>query len=91
MAAAEVAAARRELALRLKRVEGQVRAVAGMVEAGADCEATAQQLAAARTAHDRAFYELMACALEHPQFSAQPGERTDARVRRLTRTLARLG
>jgi DNA-binding FrmR family transcriptional regulator len=91
MAAAEVAAARRELALRLKRVEGQVRAVAGMIEAGADCEEIAQQLAAARKALDRAFYELMACALEHPQFSAQPGERSEARVRRLTRTLARLG
>ncbi len=92
MAAAQpVEAARHALAVRLKRVEGQVRAVAGMVEAGGDCEAVAQQLAAARKALDRAFYELMACALEHPQFSAQPGERTDARVRRLTRTLARLG
>ncbi|MCE2971158.1 MAG: metal-sensitive transcriptional regulator [Burkholderiales bacterium] len=91
MAAEDVAAARRELVARLKRAEGQVRAVAGLVEAGGDCEAIAQQLAAARKALDRAFYELMACALEHPQFSAQPGERTAARVRRLTRTLARLG
>jgi DNA-binding FrmR family transcriptional regulator len=46
---------------RLKRAEGQVRAVIGMVEREADCEHVAQQLAAARKALDRAFYDLIAC------------------------------
>lgn len=80
---------RRELVLRLKRVEGQLRAVQRMIEEGNDCEPIAQQLAAARKALDRAFFELMACAIEHPEFSKV--EEDDAhRVQRLTRTLAKL-
>lgn len=46
---------------RLKRAEGQVRAVIGMVEREEDCEHVAQQLSAARKALDRAFYDLIAC------------------------------
>lgn len=82
---------RRDLVLRLKRVEGQIRGVQGMVEDGADCEEIAQQLTAARKALDRAFYELMACAIKHPQFSANQRERQDARIERLARVLAKLG
>jgi DNA-binding FrmR family transcriptional regulator len=85
-----VADARRELVLRLKRVEGQVRAVQRMIEEGQDCEPVAQQLAAARKALDKAFFELMACAIEHPSFSSDGKEADEARVQRLTRALARL-
>ena len=82
--------ARRDLVLRLKRVEGQLRAVQRMIEDGEDCEPVAQQLTAARKALDKAFFELMACAIEHPEFSS--GKENDvARVQRLTRTLAKLG
>jgi DNA-binding FrmR family transcriptional regulator len=89
-AADGAATARRELVLRLKRVEGQLRAVQRMIDEGDDCEPIAQQLAAARKALDKAFFELMACAIEHPEFSN--GREGDAeRVQRLTRTLARLG
>jgi DNA-binding FrmR family transcriptional regulator len=84
-----VADARRELVLRLKRVEGQLRAVQRMIEEGNDCDPIAQQLAAARKALDKAFFELMACAIEHPEFS-EAGEDDAHRVQRLTRTLARL-
>jgi len=84
-----VDAARRELVLRLKRVEGQLRAVQRMIEEGNDCDPIAQQLAAARKALDKAFFELMACAIEHPEFS-EAGEDDAHRVQRLTRTLARL-
>jgi CsoR family transcriptional regulator, copper-sensing transcriptional repressor len=52
---------KQQVLARLKRAEGQVRAVIGMVEREGDCEDVAQQLAAARKALDRAFYELMAC------------------------------
>lgn len=89
--AAGVESARHDLVLRLKRVEGQVRGVQGMIEVGQDCEAIAQQLSAARKALDRAFYELMACAIEHPQFSTAPGEKDAARVQRIARALAKLG
>jgi DNA-binding FrmR family transcriptional regulator len=82
--------ARRALVLRLKRVEGQLRAVQRMIETGGDCEPIAQQLSAARKALDKAFFELMACAIEHREFS--PGRESERdRVQRLTRTLARLG
>jgi CsoR family transcriptional regulator, copper-sensing transcriptional repressor len=85
-----VADARRELVLRLKRVEGQLRAVQRMIEEGNDCEPIAQQLTAARRALDKAFFELMACAIEHPEFS-EAGEDNAHRLQRLTRTLAKLG
>ena len=55
---------RKELVARLRRVEGQVRGIQGMVESEADCQAIAQQLCAARRALDRAFFEMMACSLE---------------------------
>lgn len=84
------AAARRALVLRLKRVEGQLRAVQRMIDAGDDCEPIAQQLTAARKALDRAFFELMACAIEHREFSSAR-ESDEKRMQRLTRTLARLG
>ena len=82
--------ARHELVLRLKRVEGQIRGVQGMIEAAADCEEIAQQLSAARKALDKAFFELMACAIQHPQFSANQRERHEARVERITRMWAKL-
>lgn len=82
-------ASRRELVLRLKRVEGQLRAVQRMIEEGQDCEPIAQQLAAARKALDKAFFELMACAIQHPEFSVV-AEDDAHRVERLTRTLAKL-
>jgi CsoR family transcriptional regulator, copper-sensing transcriptional repressor len=88
--AGAAAVARRGLLLRLKRAEGQVRAVQAMIERGADCEEVAQQLSAARKALDRSFYELMACAIEHPQFSPLPGEAIGERRQRIARALARL-
>lgn len=84
------AVARHDLVVRLKRVEGQLRGLQGLIEAGADCESVAQQFSAARKALDRAFYEMLACALEHPRFAAAPGEEKEqARVQRIARTLAR--
>lgn len=54
----------RSLIARLRRVEGQIRGVQGMIEKGESCEAVAQQLAAARRALDRSFYEMIACSME---------------------------
>jgi DNA-binding FrmR family transcriptional regulator len=96
--ASESAAARRALVLRLKRIEGQLRAVQSMIESGQDCEAVAQQFSAARKALDKAFFELIACAIEHPQFAGdEPAPRTargrstaaDPRVQRIARALAK--
>lgn len=89
MADTRAAAARHDLVMRLKRVEGQLRGVQHMIEANQDCEAVAQQLSAARKALDKAFYELLACALEHPQFSTAKGEKQEVRVQRIARALAK--
>ncbi len=59
------ASAEKKLLLRLRRAEGQVRAVIRLIEEGAPCESVAQQLAASRKALDRSFYALLGCALEH--------------------------
>ncbi len=53
--------AKKAMDVRLARIEGQVRAVRRMIDEDVECEAIAQQLAAARKALDRAFYEMVAC------------------------------
>jgi CsoR family transcriptional regulator, copper-sensing transcriptional repressor len=53
----------RDVVNRLKRIEGQVRALVDMVEAGRPCEDIAQQMSAARKAMDKAFYRMMACSV----------------------------
>jgi DNA-binding FrmR family transcriptional regulator len=55
---------RRSMIHRLRRVEGQLRGIQNMIEQNADCETVAQQVSAARRALDRAFYEIIACAME---------------------------
>jgi DNA-binding FrmR family transcriptional regulator len=86
---AEADSARRDIVLRLKRIEGQLRGIQNMIEAGSDCEDIAQQLSASRKALDKAFFELLACAIKHPQFSATRGEKQEARVERVARALAK--
>ncbi len=53
--------AKKAMDVRLARIEGQVRAVRRMIDVDEPCESIAQQLAAARKALDRAFYEMVAC------------------------------
>ncbi|MBK6658000.1 MAG: metal-sensing transcriptional repressor [Proteobacteria bacterium] len=55
---------KRNMITRLRRIEGQLRGIQGMIDGDAGCEAVAQQLAAARRALDRAFYEMVACSME---------------------------
>jgi DNA-binding FrmR family transcriptional regulator len=55
---------RKALLARLARVEGQIRGVQRMIERDDDCGRIAQQLAAARGALNKAFFELIACAFE---------------------------
>ena len=52
-----------DLVMRLKRVEGQLRGIQAMIESGADCEKVAQQLSASRRALDKAFFNVVACAI----------------------------
>ena len=56
---------------RLARIEGQVRGLQAMIRRGEDCEAIAQQFAAARKALDRAYKEMLACLIEEAVLDPQ--------------------
>lgn len=71
---------REAMILRLKRVEGQLRGIQKMIAGEADCERVAQQLSAARKSLDRAFYEMVACMLQH-QLAAEAGRKPQVRAR----------
>lgn len=73
----------RDVVNRLKRIEGQVRALVEMVEAGRPCEDVAQQMSAARKAMDKAFYRMMACSV----MEAVHGTDSMEEVERSTRIL----
>ena len=82
----------RALMARLARIEGQVRGVRRMMEQGEECESVAQQLAAARRALNKCFYEMMSCAIEQELDGS--GVDTDEAmegVRHMTRLLAKYG
>lgn len=48
---------------RLRRIEGQVRALSEMVSKGRPCEDVAQQMSATRRALERAYFHMMSCSL----------------------------
>ena len=79
----------RAIGMRLRRVEGQIRGVLRMVEGGESCENIAQQLAAARQALDRAFFEMMACSLEYEIADGGDDSQRQERVSGIIRTLSK--
>lgn len=70
---------------RLARIEGQLRGIQKLIETDADCEQVIQQMTASRRALDRAFYELLACVIEHNVVanSADESDKTMAEIRTL--------
>ena len=81
------------LVMRLKRVEGQLRGIQAMIEKGEDCEKIAQQLSASRKALDKAFFNVLACAIqaepEAPSRSAKPA--AESRLKHAAELLAKFG
>ncbi|MCX7662562.1 MAG: metal-sensitive transcriptional regulator [Tepidimonas fonticaldi] len=75
----------RDVVNRLKRIEGQVRALIEMVESGRPCEDVAQQMSAARKAMDKAFFRMMACSVM--ESVAVSDDETMREVERSTRIL----
>lgn len=82
---------KRSMIVRLRRVEGQLRGIQGLIEQGADCEAVAQQVAAARRALDRAFYEIVACTMEAELTAAADMDTAKAAGAHVARILAKYG
>jgi DNA-binding FrmR family transcriptional regulator len=83
------AVAKRAMDARLARIEGQVRALRRMISDDEACEDIAQQLAAARKALDRAFYEMVSCMIR-AEFPAA-GQARAERVGRVAELLVRFG
>lgn len=82
---------RRQMINRLKRVEGQLRGIQQMVETGADCVKIAQQLAAARKALDRSFYQMISCSLVATLANAPDLERARTEGADWAQMLAKFG
>ena len=82
-------AARKAMDARLARAEGQVRGIRRMIAEGDPCESIALQLAAARKALDRAFYEMVSCLIRSDPPSGE-GERS-AHASKVAELLARFG
>ena len=77
----------RDIINRLRRIEGQVRALTEMIESGRSCEEVAQQMSAARKAMDKAFYRMMACSMLEAVSHADGGDHMAQEVERSTRIL----
>ena len=81
--------AKKAMNSRLARIEGQVRAVRRMIGEDEACEDIAQQLAAARKALDRAFYEMVSCMIRQEPPAGNQGR--SERAGRVGELLARFG
>lgn len=55
---------KKDLSNRLAKVEGQLRGIRKLMEADADCEKIAQQMAAARKALDKTFFSMVGCMVQ---------------------------
>jgi DNA-binding FrmR family transcriptional regulator len=84
---------KKDLVVRLRRVEGQLRGIQAMVEEGADCERVTQQLSAARHALDKTFFQVLACALQAaPAARGARGKASpDERLAQAAELLAKFG
>src|SRR5512134_90531 len=81
---------KRDLVLRLRRVEGQLRGIQAMIEGGADCEKVTQQLSASRRALDKAFFQVLACAIQAGPEGAAATPKAAAAAERLEHAAALL-
>ena len=81
---------KKDLVLRLKRVEGQLRAIREMIESHGDCESVAQQLAASRKALDKVFFNMLACAIQ-AQPPGMAARSPEGRLRHAAELLAKFG
>ena len=76
---------KRDLLNRLARIEGQLRGVQKLIalaEKPSDCDAVAQQMAAARKALDRSFVQLLSASIvTHSSGAGDLGQARDAAVK----------
>ena len=82
---------RKDMVMRLKRAEGQLRGIQAMIEAGEDCEKVVQQISAVRRALDKAFFNVLACAIQADPAAAAGKAGGDRRLKHVAEMLARFG
>ncbi len=85
------AAAMRDPLTRLKRAYGQLGAVIGMIEDGAECEQVVTQLAAVSSALDRAGFKIISTGMRHCQAARERGDKaplTEEQLEKLFLALA---
>jgi DNA-binding FrmR family transcriptional regulator len=83
-------AQKKDLLNRLARIEGQLRGVQRLIALAAvpgDCDAVAQQMAAARKALDRSFVQLLTSSLVNQSEQAQTVEEARASALKLAKML----
>lgn len=87
-------AQKKDLLNRLARIEGQLRGVQkliGLADQPSDCEAVAQQMAAARKALDRCFIQLLSSSIVTQSGNAADAEQARASASRLAALLEKFG
>lgn len=74
---------RADVVTRLRRAEGQLRAVTRMLEEGSDCQAVLRQMSAAKSAVSRAGVRLLSAGLQECLLDARDGDLTPADFQKL--------
>lgn len=70
-----------EMQLRLRRIEGQIRGIIGMLADGKSCEQVVTQILAARAAMDRVAIEVLKCHVEETLRDSPPDQARDSVLR----------
>lgn len=73
-----------DLQMRLRRIEGQIRGIIGMLGDGKSCEEVVTQILAARAGMDRVAAEVLKCHITEALSSRPPEEARDAILRAIT-------
>jgi DNA-binding FrmR family transcriptional regulator len=73
-----------DIQLRLRRIEGQIRGVIGMLGGGKPCEDVVTQVLAARAALDRVAMEILRCSVEEAVNDQLSDEAKEAVLRAIT-------
>lgn len=79
------------LVSRLRRIEGQLRGIQAMIQREEDCAKVAQQLAASRKALDKAFCQLLTCAIEQEVEEAKPDPAVRSKVQQVAELFTKYG
>lgn len=70
-----------DLQMRLRRVEGQIRGIIGMLEGGKTCEQVVTQMLAARAALDSVAMELLRCQVDEAMADRTPDDTRETVLR----------